>query len=632
MICSNLVILPLESPVIRGIFGAIFPSAVVKQLQKSDEYPSSKIEIGTFSLRIQMGSLTGKFRSDTEQSFLMQLKYIIGSFIPRPLIVIKMSNVILTVEKCYLAPVAPSEFAHGEKLPYSIPSAEEYDPRLPIFDQDIILDYLRNDEINDAELTTFWIERWLNHTVKTTNNANEKAKENQIDDEKINSTMRYICQVILHSISIHLENSSLVISGADSDFVKSARENHSATEANLMLAKLPKSRRGLSIIGAQTIEIAFSSDDECNLFLCCAGVQVQIGIPLKTGDKDTMFSWHAIVHPFDVVVELKGQRDRIRQNATGCNICSLIFYSVTGLIAIFIWALNYEHDFDVKSIDLLITVTELVISLSPAHLHTLILHLDDFIDANSPFNQWFQFMHRSHMNTLGRVENKDKLAYCESYHGMKVKKTKSASGRKLLSATEIKDLEKKMTRYEIMSLRCFAMMHVWQIPKDSKEFVDYLKSSKTSIVESTDPLKDSPTEILIPFQQNYPTDLHALVTLVRCKNALLSALKIRYVAHKLRIDLPSDTEEFSGKTSPSKRSVSTSLTSTGVYFELEKRDALLHAPHSLSLHSLRTVLKTALTIKEIEWTVVGFSNQGKKLPTLENDEYVGIIYKVRGRD
>lgn len=304
---SKLVILPLDAPVIGGIFGAIFPSAVVKQLELSDEYPPSKIEIGRFRVKIRVGSLTGKFRSDTEKSWVVKFKNFIGSFIPRPMIVIKMTNVVLTVEKAYLAPEAPPEFANG-KLPYAIPPPEEHDLRLPVFDQEALLEYFRNDEINDAEAATFWIERWINHVVTKMKYAeSEKTSGNSTDDEKTNSTMRYVCRAILHSITIQLENASLVISGADADAVKSARESRSPMESNLTLAKLPKAKRALSIIGAKTIEIALSSDDECNLFLCCTGVQIKVGSPYKTKDGEMVMSWHNIVHPFDVVVELKGE-------------------------------------------------------------------------------------------------------------------------------------------------------------------------------------------------------------------------------------------------------------------------------------------------------------------------------------
>jgi hypothetical protein len=306
---SNLVILPLEAPVLSGIFGAIFPSAVVKQLELSDEYPPSKLEIEKFSVKLRLGSLTGKFRNDAEKSVAVKLKNLIGIFIPRPMIVIKMTNVVLTVEKAYLAPAAPPEFSDGGKLPYAIPPPEELDPRLPTFDQDALLEFLRNDEINDAEATTFWIERWINHVVtKIKYSESEKTKDKPTDDEKTHTTMRKVCRMLLHSISINLQNASLVLSGADADFVKATRDKYPPTEANLILAKLPKAKRGLSIIGAETIEIALSSDEECNLFLCCAGVQIKVGSPYKTKGGETLMAWHFIAHPFDVVAELKGER------------------------------------------------------------------------------------------------------------------------------------------------------------------------------------------------------------------------------------------------------------------------------------------------------------------------------------
>jgi hypothetical protein len=173
------------------------------------------------------------------------------------------------------------------------------------------------------------------------------------------------------------------------------------------------------------------------------------------------------------------------------------------------------------------------------------------------------------------------------------------------------------------------MRNEWKIPKDSQEFADYLKYSGSSIVELADPLVDKATEILIPFQQQYPSPLHALLTLVRWKNALLSLLKIRYVARQLHLDFPSSFDEIYAKKDIFKRRVPSTLTSTGVHLELEKRDALLHIPAAVSHGDPRTTLKTAFYIKQVEWSVVCLDNQRDELPKLANGDPVGIIYKVR---
>jgi hypothetical protein len=224
-----------------------------------------------------------------------------------------MSNVILTVEKAYIAPDPPLEFHATERLPSAIPPSHEHHHNLPTFDQEAVLDFLRNDEINDAEAVTFWIERWIGHVVSKmkmselgTGGKYACAKDNPTDDEKANSFIQYIVQVFLHSISFHLQNASLVLTGADSDFVKATREKYSSREANFVLAKLPRSKRALSIVGADAIEIAFSSDADCNLFLCCAGVQIKVGSPFPNRSDQSIMSWHSIAHPFEVVAELKG--------------------------------------------------------------------------------------------------------------------------------------------------------------------------------------------------------------------------------------------------------------------------------------------------------------------------------------
>ena len=308
---TKIIILPLEAPVISGIFGILFPSSVVKQLQVTADYPRSKIEIGRFKVKLRIGSITGRFRSDKSKSILVKLKNFIGSFIPRPMVVIKMSDVILTAEKAYLAPDSPPEFAAGsEQFPSAIPptDSDEWDPRWPVFDQEAMLEYFRNDEINDAEAVTFWIERWISHVVTKMKFAkSEKTRNKPTDDERTNSILSSISRVIFHSITIQLQNASVVLSGADAAFVKATREKYSPSQANLVLAKLPKAKRGLSIISADAIEIGFSSDKECNLFLCCAGVQVKVGNPCAAKSKKHMLAWHTIASRFDIVLELKGR-------------------------------------------------------------------------------------------------------------------------------------------------------------------------------------------------------------------------------------------------------------------------------------------------------------------------------------
>ena len=298
-----------NAPIMGTILCAILPSAAVQQLESSEDFPLSRLDVGKFRIKLQAGSLSGKFRDDNEKSWAQKLKIFIGGFIPRPMISIEIYDAILTIEKAYLAPEAPVEFA-GEKLPFSIPPSEERDPKIPVFsDQDALLVWLRDFEFYDAEATTFWVERWIHHVASRMKYAqSDKTKDYPTDDEKTNSTMKKVFRTILHSLSIQLINSALVISGADGDTVKKARENRDPMEANLILAKLPKSKRGLSIIGAEKIEIGLSSDEDCNLYLCCAGVQVKSGSPYKAKGGEMTIDWHSIAHPFDVVVEFKGEK------------------------------------------------------------------------------------------------------------------------------------------------------------------------------------------------------------------------------------------------------------------------------------------------------------------------------------
>lgn len=199
------------------------------------------------------------------------------------------------------------------------------------------------------------------------NRQNETEAKERTEDEKKNARIRSIARALLKSIAIELEHASIIISGAGSEFVKETREQYNPRETNNILAKLPKQQRALTVVGVDEISIYCSNDAQCNLILCFAGLQVKVGSPVSgvmARASEMVYDWHTLAHPFDVALQLNG------------------------LIQLLVWALNYDHHWTKRTLGLEISASEVTISLSPSHLQTVLLHLDNFVDPLSSFNEW----------------------------------------------------------------------------------------------------------------------------------------------------------------------------------------------------------------------------------------------------
>eukprot|EP00581_Thalassiosira_minuscula_P006206 CAMPEP_0183745000 /NCGR_PEP_ID=MMETSP0737-20130205/66017_1 /TAXON_ID=385413 /ORGANISM="Thalassiosira miniscula, Strain CCMP1093" /LENGTH=427 /DNA_ID=CAMNT_0025980655 /DNA_START=235 /DNA_END=1515 /DNA_ORIENTATION=+ len=362
---TDVQLIPQQTPIISGIFAALFPSAIVRSYEESKEYPGSKISIKRLKVGLRVGTFA---RTHDEHAGVLKTLFcwVRQYLFQRPIISVELNNVTLEVEKAYIAPQPPPEFhtINSQVLPSAIPSAK-LGPEIPAFDQDYVLHSLRDGEISYANAVTFWMERWIKHTVKNKekDEANAYAAKDRTDDEKMNARIETLSRAILHSISIQLTDASIVISGAGSQHVKATRKQHDPRDSNLILANTPKTHRALTIFGADLISISFSPDDQCDLILCLNRVYVKVGDPLPavTNQKNVfsniltaeiMYAWHTIVHPFDVVTELKG------------------------IIPYIIWNVNYDHDWKTRTLGLNLSSTEVAISMSPNHLQTALLHLD----------------------------------------------------------------------------------------------------------------------------------------------------------------------------------------------------------------------------------------------------------------
>lgn len=288
------------------------------------------------------------------------------------------------------------------------------------------------------------------HSVRHALNKGETpSPKTKTDDEKSNDRLKFVVGFVLRSLSITLTDASIVISGAGTKIVKDIRNTQSPRETNAILAKLPKRQRSLTIIGTDSITISCSPDVNCNLLICLVGVHIKVGDPTPEDknnnpeyDGEIRYAWQMVTYSFDASLELKG------------------------LLPIIVWVLNYDHDWPTRKLELNLTTSAISISLSPEHLQTVLLHLDDYIDARSPYNEWYMWLHSIQQETLLKqqelIDTNERINYCRSYALLKGARMNepdngSGCGGERLSSFQITQFEKQLTRFEILSLRCIAM-------------------------------------------------------------------------------------------------------------------------------------------------------------------------------
>jgi len=724
---SDMTLLPSKSSTLQLIILAIFPSANV-QLHNGiniNDYPESRIIISKLSIKIRISSMS---ESQTVANKLHWFKgyglSLLLRVIPRPIIIIRLKNVSIEIEKVYLAPEPPIGYRtiselNDMVLPFALPivstatsngllrddgngmgrgvqhiNENSSMKKLPTFHQDYFLESIQTEDVSEAAKLTFFIERWLDHAIsqikKKTNEKNVKKKswhfqpkkdddaseldesdrtkeeednsqsankeetniKQQTYDEKMNNWISWSFTKLFHLLTLDIQQVSIIISGVGSDVVKMTREKYatSSAEANLQLAKIPKSQRSLTVIGAESITLNFTPDLECNALLSLVGLHVKVGTPTvaagavssssfnstttssSTADNDVpVYTWHAIVHPFNLLAEVKG------------------------LLPFLIWAINYDHYWSSKFIGIDLSVsTEVALSLSPEHLHTVLLHLDDYTDPGSPFNRWIVWLRDVYRDETLDISDEEKVEYRNNYArimagdakgGKKMTKTTNvtttnedlsvATDTKLLTKEQLKDMENRMTKYEIMSLRCYAMKQKWRIPKSNKDFEAFLRNTRSSICDKGN--EDSATPLdetnLSPFQRVYATPLHALVTLIRENSSILAPrATIELSVSTLHIDFPyhtSTTQELS--------SIPSSITVSGLFFGIDQEN-VLHVNDGdekvgidNKLDNPRPFLNLSLDIHAVKWDVVADDDDmevSDELPLFRDRSPVGIVYMV----
>ena len=366
IIVNQIELLPLDVPILQFIFAALFPSANARRSTKespSDNYyPQNKIKIQRLKVRLKIKSRE-TFASN-QISWTKRAFYLI---FPRPMIVVKINRLVVEVEKAYIAPTPPADFethfvTMSTRLPYAVSTQQH--PEIPMFDQNYLLEELRNAEVLEADFTTFCLERWLQHAavILKQNDSSDSNATVTTSDERLNSWISTIARTTFQSVSFHIDCASIIISGGGADVVKSIRQRFPPEEANFRLAKLRKEQRALTMIGASMIKISFGANAHCsNLFICFGGLQVKVGNPVQRrrrlsipnnnmSGSDGLWEWYTVVQPFDVVAELKG------------------------VIPFVVYSLNYDHYWEERMLGLDLSVSsEISFTLCPNNLHTIFL-------------------------------------------------------------------------------------------------------------------------------------------------------------------------------------------------------------------------------------------------------------------
>ena len=665
---TEITLQPSRSDLLKNIFLILFPSGNVKPMKNSVDFPESEITVGKITVKVRMSSLATRSATnhgdDSDHSLphrnsdetTIQNEVTLGwfaflnRFIPRPVIVITLQNVTIHVEKVYLAPKPPpliqqhTQKSARDSLPLALPlfNHGEAEEDLPTFDQNYFWDMIRDEGFSNAESITFQVERWIDHAVtklKTKGGAKcpsihskrdisspqrkvveEPNKKNthsnaQTYDEKMNAWIKFFVEILCHIITLDLVNASIVISGAGSDYVNNVRQKYPPREANLKLAKLPKHKRAVTVLGSDLISLSFSPDSQCNLLVCCVGAYLKVGNPLGSASgsmevTDLQYTWHHVVDPMQCVVEFKG------------------------VIPFLVFSLSYDHHWETRSLNLDMSVLKKNLNLSPKHIHTVFLHLETYTDISCPLLQWLEWLRRMRSEVL-KLTPEQKVAYIKNYariKGMKGDEPES-DDQHLLTSTQMKEMELAMNEWEIMSLRCFAMKKHWLIPKENGEFAEFLRSTRSSISFSSDIKIDSlGDQVLSPFQQVYPTPLHALVMLAREKSSILAPhVTYTFSAETYLFDFPSDLGSDESRGDTQKKVIPSSLASSGVEFRYEQSNPLFQTLESTSNDTQRSFIDLSLQVAGLRWELATGQNDKilNELPLFRSNNPVGIVYEVR---
>ena len=670
---TNIELLPSKSSLLRTIIVAILPSANIKEVSNSVDYPESRVTVDKLSIKLRLQSpVAMKPKGVADQDLTPDLgpehsqiedgirivQYGL-SFFPHLLVVVKLEGVKIEIEKTYLAPDPPENYrlqsqGMGQPLPVAISfsSASSEDigaaDELPTFSQDMNLESIEDEDMADANTITWFVDKWIEHTktksmaskkksqkgvtfrisspkqgrnggedVSNANaNEDDETTETLTSDEKLNAWIHWVAEIVLYMISFEIQNASFIISGAGSEIVKKTRDENTPCQANLLLARLPKHRRALTVISAEALKLSFSPKN-CNALLACVGVHLKVGDPVQAdqdarGSTNLAYMFQTISHPFNTVVEL------------------------SGVVDLLVWFTSYDHYWHTRTIALHINSSDIAVNLSPRSLHTVLHHIDDYIDPLGSFPEWYEWLRvmNSHRKFVTEQEKLDYRSSWAKWRKVELSDQDMAPpSPQALTPSRMRDIERRMTSYEIMSQRCYAMTNGWVFSK-SEEFDQFLRCTRSSILAEDSAISPTPSDALSPFERIYPTKQHALAKLMREESTVMAAqICVKTDFDVLYIDYPHNRGQ-SGTQKSYQPSIPTTMTVQGMSFEFNQKTAdtlFSKSKISMDLTAPRSFLDLSLQVNSVRWDVVSKATniKGEELPIFRNRAPVGIIYMVR---
>ena len=195
---KDIVLSPSKSSLLRSIIVSIFQSANVgSTVTNEKDFPESRITVQYLAIKIRASSLAGRTqdgdpctttsthphesifnassvddgddknqKSQTKEEEVTKVfqfgNRLLRHLIPCPVIIVKLRNVSIEIEKAYLAPEPPEGFRRVSQINNSsLPAAlQSHDHDLPAFYQESFLDSIRNEEVAEADKVTVFVERW----------------------------------------------------------------------------------------------------------------------------------------------------------------------------------------------------------------------------------------------------------------------------------------------------------------------------------------------------------------------------------------------------------------------------------------------------------------------------------------
>ena len=390
------------------------------------------------------------------------------------------------------------------------------------------------------------------------------AAEIQNQDSLI---FRSVLRFVLSSLTVRVIDLAISVTGADADAIQKARNESEPREANLTLALVPRNQCATTVISLRFFKATFcrfTFPAGCDSTFRFEGLSAHVLFPedqespvasaQASDPPPNCQERHQLIHPLDIVLETEG------------------------LLSLLIWSLRYDHKWDHRRLSVTLTTPELSVCLTPRALRTCLAHLDDYSDANSPFNEWEAWLSKRRLEGI-ELDDEERRVYRESFRFLKSRGKKKSgesnereiSSRMTLQASRLREggpeldnsrkssaninsmsfsreiitsLQGRMSCNEMMEQRVLAMGEIWDVDMSDTEITIFLQSTcsrilvpslatnttdlDTNRIDEIEPQLDVNVKEKIeqmpglpgndfPFERDYSSPAEAVVSLVREK-------------------------------------------------------------------------------------------------------------------